>query len=216
MSPNLLESMTLAAVEAYCYGKRTKRKWNPVETLGYVWGFKKEEDERTIFYLDRTSLSISSSRERYGVLPNEEAARLKNQVVMRWSPHLTMLGDFHSHPYQTLSQVQKTTGFEFTAEDFKSLLTDDMMWDFSGNTPVMLAITVCRLGRVRENIGGHLRGNVYRYAVGEFQFWINVAVGYVGEDGKRHHTGNSHSRVELDIDAWHYNAARDRVQHPEG
>jgi hypothetical protein len=214
ISPQLLESMTLAAVEAYCYGKRHKGKWNPVETLGYVWGFKKQEEERTVFYLDRTSLSISSSRDSGSVLPNQEAAILKNEVVMRWSPHLTMLGDFHSHAYRTLTQVQKIVGFEFSKDDFESFLGDDMMWKLSGNTPVMLAITVCRLGRVGESIGDRLRNNIYRYAVGEFQFWINVAVGYVDENGFRHHTGNSHSHADLDIDYWHYNAARDRVQQP--
>ncbi len=214
MSAQLLEAMTLAAVEAYCYGKRQKRKWQPVETLGYIWGYKKLEGDHTIFYLDRTSLSISSSRGIDSVLPNNEAALLKNEVVLRWSPHLTMLGDFHSHAYRTLTQVQKIVGFEFSGDDFASFRGDDLIWEQSDNSPVMLAITVCRLGRVRENFGGHLRNNIYRYAVGEFQFWINVAVGYLDENGKRQHTGNSHSKADLDIDYWHYNAARDRVQLP--
>jgi hypothetical protein len=75
----------------------------------------------------------------------------------------------------------------------------------------MLAITICRLGRVRENFGERIRSNVHRYKVGQFQFWINVAVGYVDAEGKRCHTGNSHSKAVLDLDQWLYNPASDRV-----
>jgi hypothetical protein len=130
---------------------------------------------------------------------------------MRWSPHLTLLGDFHSHPYRTLSEVNSVNGFEFSDRDFHAFLDDDLLWKQSNNNPVMLAITICRLGRVRENFGERIRSNVHRYKVGQFQFWINVAVGYLDQDGKRCHTGNSHSKAALDLDQWFYNPASDRV-----
>ncbi len=211
ISSQCLEAVTLAAIEAYCYGDKPGRKWRPVETLGYIWGFKKRDLNEVVFFLDRMSTSISSTRGRDSVDPNPEAAILKNEVVLRWSPHLALLGDFHSHPYRTLKDVTKINGFEFSDRDFAALLDDDLTWKESGNNPVMLAITICRLDRVRENFGERIRSNVHRYKVGQFQFWINVAVGYLDAQGKRCHTGNSHSKAALDLDQWIYNPASDRM-----
>jgi len=211
VSSQFLEAVTLAAIEAYCYGDKPGRRWRPVETLGYIWGFKKRDEQEIVLFLDRMSISISSQRGRDSVDPNPEAAILKNEVMMRWSPHMMLLGDFHSHPYRTLSDVTAINGFEFSDRDFDAFLADDLIWRESGNNPVMLAITICRLGRVRENFGERVRSNVHRYKVGQFQFWINVSVGYLDAQGRRHHTGNSHSKAVLDLDQWLYNPASDRV-----
>jgi hypothetical protein len=211
VSSQFLEAVTLAAIEAYCYGDKPGRRWRPVETLGYIWGFKKRDESETVLFLDRMSISISSTRGRDSVDPNPEAAVLKNEVVMRWSPHLALLGDFHSHPYRTLSDVNAINGFEFSDRDFAAFLSDDLTWRESADNPVMLAITICRLGRVRENFGERIRSNVHRFKVGQFQFWINVAVGYLDAEGKRCHTGNSHSKAVLDLDQWLYNPASARV-----
>ena len=211
ISSQFLEAVTLAAIEAYCYGDKPGRRWRPVETLGYIWGFKKHDGNEVVFFLDRMSISISSTRGRDSVDPNPEAAILKNEVVLRWSPHLALLGDFHSHPYRTLKDVTAINGFEFSDRDFAAFLDDDLTWRESGNNPVMLAITICRLDRVRENFGERIRSNVHRFKVGQFQFWINVAVGYVDTQGNRCHTGNSHSKAALDLDQWIYNPASDRM-----
>jgi hypothetical protein len=211
VSSQFLEAVTLAAIEAYCYGDKPGRRWRPVETLGYIWGFKKTIGSETVLFLDRMSISISSTRGRDSVDPNPEAAVLKNEVVLRWSPHVALLGDFHSHPYRTLKDVNAINGFEFSARDFAAFVDDDFIWEQSGNNPVMVAITICRLGRVRENFGERIRSNVHRYKIGQFQFWINVAVGYLDEAGNRCHTGNSHSKAILDLDQWLYNPASDRV-----
>jgi hypothetical protein len=211
ISAHLLEAMTLAAIEAYCYGEKPGRKWRPVETLGYTWGFRKAETDETFLFLDRMSLSISSLRARKSVEPNPEAQKLKNEVVTRWSPHLTMLGDWHTHPYRNLTELKDQNGFDFSPEDFGHFLSDDLIWEQSGSNPVMLVIAICRMDRVRENAGRRPRSNVCHYAVGQFGFWINVVVGFVDAAGRRHHTGNRNSKATLDIDLWPYNAARDRV-----
>jgi hypothetical protein len=167
VSQQLLEAMTLAAIEAYCYGSVTGRKWRPVETLGYIWGFRRQVQDKTVFFLDRMSLSISSIRASTSVEPNPK--------------------------------------------DFQSFLGDDFIWNQSENCPVMLAITICRLNRVRERFGGQVRSNICSYAVGQFRFWLAVSVGFLDELGNRQCTGNKHSKAELELEYWLYNAASDRV-----
>ncbi len=75
----------------------------------------------------------------------------------------------------------------------------------------MLAMTVCRMKRVREHYGEQVRDNVCSYAVGEFRFWLNASVGYLDDKGKRAHTGNKHSKVFLDLNSRFFNLAGDRV-----
>ena len=216
ISPTLLETMTLAAIEAYCYGNRRKQKNTAVETLGYVWGYRKKEGGVTIFYLDRTSVSISAEREYHSVTPNLDAAMLKNEVMMRWSPHLTMLGDFHSHPYSNLTEVAAEAGYNFSPEDMRELKLNDFIWEQSGDNPVILVIAVCRLGRVRDSVQDNFRNNIARFAIGDFQFWLNAAVGYVDGEDKRCVTGNTNSDVHLSVEGWYYNEAGGRVRSANG
>ena len=212
VSPTLLETMTLAAIEAYCYGNLRKQKNSAVETLGYVWGYRKRENGTSIFYLDRTSVSISAERQYHSVTPNLDAAKLKNEVMMRWSPHLTLMGDFHSHPYRNLTEVNSESGFNFSPEDLKELKTNDFVWEQSGDNPVILVITVCRLGRVRDSVQDNFRNNTARFAVGDFQFWLNAAVGYLDGEEKRCVTGNTNSDVHLSVEGWYFNEAGGRVR----
>jgi hypothetical protein len=212
VSPELLETVTLAAIEAYCYGKVRGKRGFAVETLGYLWGYRKQENSTATFYLDRTSVSISAERQYHSVTPNQNAARLKNEVMMRWSPHLTMLGDFHSHPYRNLKEVFTEAGYNFSPADFNELKVNDFIWEQSGNNPVILVVAVCKLGRVRDSVQDNFRNNTARFAVGDFQFWLNAAVGYVGPDGKRRITGNTSPDVQVLLDGWYYNKAGGRVK----
>ncbi|MGA6115475.1 hypothetical protein [Agrobacterium radiobacter] len=62
LSEQLVESMTLAALEAYVLGDQSSRRnREKVETLGYIWGVKKVENGSTTLFLDRMSVA---SRQR--------------------------------------------------------------------------------------------------------------------------------------------------------
>ena len=112
VSPQLLESMTLAAIESYCYGDGAIESGENTsahvskEILGHIWGYRKIERDRTIFFLDRMSLNISATRGPDSVFDlNNRAAGLKNEVVKFLSPELSLLGDFHTHPHPNTSEA---------------------------------------------------------------------------------------------------------------
>ncbi len=209
ISDNLIETMTLAAIEAYVLGDgRGKRQ---IETLGYIWGTKVKRDGDLFLYLSRGSVSLSAQRTRNSVQPEQDAVLLKNAVISRWAPEASLLGDFHTHPYQDRVEVASFTGFEFSDSDFKGFLEDDYIWSESDNNPVMLAVTICKLARVVESVGGNwVRSNVWQFDVGEYRLWVNVAVGYLEADGTRCHSGNTYSKVLLDLTRF-YNCAGDRL-----
>lgn len=224
LAPHLLEAMTLAAVEAYCYsragrrsGDRKVRKHTFHETMGYIWGVKRYDKSRGawIISIERMSVSISAKRYPRAVEPNSDAARLMNEVVALSSPQLSMLGDFHSQPYNTREEVLGCNGFEFSKSDFDSFLADNYVWQQAENHPLMIAVTVCRLERVRASSLEYVRNNIVRFSVGQFQIWINAAVGWRirGADGKmqREVSGNSRSPVNLDIDNFMINETGNRL-----
>ncbi|KQY95027.1 MULTISPECIES: hypothetical protein [unclassified Brevundimonas] len=211
VSDRFLETATLAAVEAYSHGDgRKKRK--EIETLGLVWGHCRTRAEETVIFLDRLAVSLSAEREAGSVMPNAGAISLMAEVMERLAPDQLLLGDFHSHPYRDLAEVQMIKGYEFSDGDFDAFLADDAIWDRTNNAPVMVVATVCRLGRVHESGGDHIRNNVWWFDVGQFRFWLNVCVGFLDEAGKRRHTGNKRSCVWLDLNSRFFNDSGDRVE----
>ena len=71
LGTSLLESMTLATVEAFSFrGPRSGSKTG-VETYGYVWGNKKTHPNGDIvFFLDKLSISLTAKRAALSVEPN--------------------------------------------------------------------------------------------------------------------------------------------------
>jgi len=213
LSEQLVESMTLAALEAYVLGDQssTKNK-EKVETLGYIWGVKKVETECVTIFLDRMSVSISAKRSRNAVRPHQHAAELKNNLLERWAPHLMLLGDFHTHPYDDLTEVKAISGWDFSDEDVDFLQHDDFLWRMSGDTPVNLVMTVTKMGKVREREQAHcLRENLWEFDVGEFRFWLNVNVGYVDDFYQRQQTFRDGDGAFLDLNTRFYNMKGDRI-----
>jgi hypothetical protein len=220
ISDAALRTTTLATLEAYVLGdgrpQRTNSARTKLETLGYLWGFSRKDSEGVKhFHVELMSLSISAERSPDSVTPNEQAVRLKSELMSRWAPHLTLIGDFHSHPYEDLADVRSNRGYDFSPSDEQTFLADDFLWEQADNEPVMMAMTVCRLSRVREKeASGQLRANVSTFDVGEFRFWLNAAVGFLSEGNARSWSGNRNSNLQLRLDARFYNYSRDRLVGP--
>ena len=199
LATSLLESMTLATVEAFSFrGPRSSSKTG-VETYGYVWGSKKPfPGGDIVFFLDKLSVSLSAKRAALSVEPNRRAGKIKDELFKLLAPHQTLLADFHSHPYATTKAVMQNENFEFSKMDFDDFLDDDFLWESADNTPIMLVQTVCRRERSTAGDMGWKRQNVFHFDVGEYRFWVNATVRYLDGRGKRRHTGNVTRLVQID------------------
>jgi hypothetical protein len=213
ISDHFLETAVLAGVEAYHLGDGRRRRGaqSGLETIGNVWGVSLPLPEGgRLLHLERFTLTQAAQRTNGSVLPDPRARVLAIDVMKRWSPHLRMLGDLHTHPYSTLAEVREVGGFEFSPQDFAVFDNDDDRWETADGFPVMLALTVCRLQRVREGGLDWPRPNLWQFDVGQFRLWLNVCVGWQ-EGGERCNTGNSHSSAHL-VPPMHYNNSQMRVQ----
>jgi hypothetical protein len=199
LSPSLVESMTLATMEAYCFRGSKAHRRSGVETYGYVWGTKNNpHNNLTIYHLNKLSISITAERSYMAVYPNPTIGPMKRQVLQRMAPHLVLLADFHSHPWTTQKSMKGNVGFNFSSQDFISFLEEDLFWKASNNNPVMLVQTVVRLARKGRRGSGWQRQNVYYFDIEDHRFWINAVVGFLDEHGNRCHTGNRTRSVVIE------------------
>lgn len=212
-----LQAMVMAGLESYVIGNGGRPARNdriPVENFGHLWGYhyQNRKGEQT-YRVETFDVSISAIRKHDSVEPNGKAALLKSDFMQKWAPHLSLIGDFHTHPYASVQQVKSVSGYDYSQADCSALLHDDLLWEQSGDRPLMLVMTICELQRVHLTTGRWERDNIYTFDVGQYRLWLNAAVGYL-ENGKRCITANKKSRVLLDIGG-RYNDAERRLQHSE-
>jgi hypothetical protein len=210
ISDSALESMCHSALETYLYGDGHETK-SQVEVNGYLWGWRRVSDDEQMIFVDRVSPSFSSKKHQDWVRPNRKAVELQKEFMDRWAPEMSLLGDFHSHPYDDLNTVNTNRGYHFSKGDFNYLQNDEFIWQNTEYKPLIVVITICKLGRVHDTGSRMISSNVWCWDVGEFRFWLNAAVGYI-KDGQRTITRNTHSNVDLDLNTRFFNFAGDRLQ----
>ena len=188
ISDHVLEEMVLAASESFILGSAvTDRR---AEVHGYLWGSRRtsggEPDAIEYIHIDKFSVSSSAYGDEDIVSFDEKVARIKNSILDLWAPHYYFLGDFHTHPYATLKDVNKDEGWKFSEHDIKSFIKDDNSWGLSGsNSPIMMVMAVTEIGRVRDTVLDIEERNRLMFSVGNLRFWLSIGIGKKSERGKR-------------------------------
>ena len=209
ISDACLEGMCHAALETYLYGDGHETR-KGLEVNGYLWGYRRTFADRTLIFVDRLSPSFSSQKHQNWVKPNQKAIEMQTEFMDRWAPEAMLLGDFHSHPYPDLRTVNAVKGYHFSEGDFEYLKSDEFNWSMTESLPLIIVMTVCKLERVHDTVGKWIGMNIWHWDVGHFRFWLNAAVGYL-QNGERLNTGNTHSKLNLDLNTRFFNLAGDRL-----
>ena len=112
ISDAALESMVLAACEAFEFGNNNGNK--PVETYAHMWGYRRPDpDGKTERILvDRFNACVSAKGSPDSVELSVDVVDLQDSIVRYWSPHMSLLGDFHTHPFKSLDKLRKRRGWE--------------------------------------------------------------------------------------------------------
>ncbi len=120
LSENALISLILSSLEAYAIEKRGYRGKDKkhLETYGSIYGQHIElEDGRTLFRVEMAQTDNTAKQTCSSVQYSEEAISLKRSALTSFWPHLDYLGDFHSHPYETLREVRQIKGYYMSEGD---------------------------------------------------------------------------------------------------
>lgn len=116
--PQLLTS----AIEAYEMGHQAHEKGKAkvgVETYGLLWGYVLPERHELPARVVATMATVETSALRHEdwVKPNLESLKMKRDFFQKYWPHLELVGTFHSHPYDNLSEVNDLKGWRASDED---------------------------------------------------------------------------------------------------
>ncbi len=213
ISDAALNQIVVSGVEAYCL-RGVKSSRTGVEILGYLWGTQRRSGEATLIHIDLATTSVVAKGTNTAVRAHKDSAVLMADVLDRWAPHLNLVGDFHTHPFCDLDEVNGVGGFQFSDEDRAAFLEDDDIWGAaleSGQHPIMLVLTICRMKRVRDTYGAMVRNQISQFDLGHLRFWLNGAVGYIDRK-KRRLTEEKRSPVYLDLNSRFFNMAGDRLK----
>ena len=207
ISEQALQGMVLAACEAYAFGKNNKRK--PVEMYAHLWGHRRRQGSKTEHvHVDRIGVCVSAKAKKDRVKIFTDVIALQDDIVKRWSPHLSLLGDFHTHPYKSLKKLRRVRGSEFSRTDIRSFLRDDDLWDRADSPPIALVMAITKLKRVHEGRARHPAAHRSRFDIGQYRFSISAGAGRLNRKNKRKF---GHEGVTLLLGQYFHNRASSRV-----
>lgn len=176
--PQLLTS----AIEAYEVEHRAHERGRAnrrLETFGLLWGYAlPARDNGTPARLVAVTATVETSALRHTdwVRPAPESIRSKRDFFAEYWPQLELIGTFHSHPYDSLDEVNEVRGWR--ASD-----GDERYWPYLHHLvcPEMgqmahLTITITGLARRGSALPDRLPGNEYSagYVISADtrKFWI--------------------------------------------
>lgn len=115
-----MPQLITSALEAYEFGRKTSRKHETqLETFGLLWGYILPERGSRPPRIIATTATVETSAfaTNHSVTPNWDSLRMKMEFVMRYWPHLEVVGTFHSHPYKTRKEVEACHGWQASNGD---------------------------------------------------------------------------------------------------
>lgn len=206
--------MIMSGLTAYEAKRRTGATY--VETGGELWGHSRRlSSGDRLHFVELASVSVFAKRKPDSIEDHQEEFRVKRALMGRMRPELSLIGDFHSHPYKNLSEVKANTGWGHSPEDKAYWHGADEHWSSSGGRPLFLVLAMCPLGRVRGSAQRNFYNNIVTFDVANFRFWLTAIVGRERE-GKRSLTSTTNSSVVLEpLPLCLTTAAGERLEHSD-
>jgi hypothetical protein len=164
LSPEAFRVIIASTLEAYAapHGRNHDVvKHTPLETVGAIWGYKTERDGNEYFHITAADVDTSAHRANGHVTSKPSAIKIKRGFYQEYSPELSYLGDFHSHPWSqgemnvaTAQNVERQRLYRFSGDPAKN--TDDfksVSWLKSQKFPYKVGVvaTMYRMTNVVEN-----------------------------------------------------------------
>ena len=123
----------------------------------HLWGYCRQGRETEYVHVDRIGVCVSAKAKKDQVKLSKDVITLQDDIVKRWSPHVSLLEDFHTHPWESRKELRRFRGWNFSDTDKDSFLADDELWKHAGDNPITLVMAVTKLQRVRKSQTKQLR-----------------------------------------------------------
>jgi hypothetical protein len=200
VTPAALQELLFAVAEGYRVpkGNRPRKRGRPKARYTEVYGLclgtiTKKTTARAgwknfdVYYtVERCIPQLRADMTAGYVVWNRESMKVQVELAAKILPHMRVLGDFHSHPYNSIKRLRKVKGWTYSDEDedvnktFKSELGD------MGETPVLgLVIALAKKGKAKTLAGLRAFGrNTVQFTLGQHDYvlaaWVNPVDSHYG------------------------------------
>lgn len=202
LSENALCGLLMSAIESYTEKNLNMEKpRNLLETYGSLYGHETMvNDGHRIFQVELASVSSTCQQANDRVLFNVNHIHLKNELSQAFFPHLSFLGDFHTHPYTHFQVVENNQGYYFSDTDRKELTrSSEEMKALKYRIGMVLAISYSRRALQTKAEFADRENNSIRMDFDHFRIWITGYVIEEAENGLLYYNEDNSEKVLLHI-----------------
>ncbi len=199
ISENALIQLCLSGLEAYCvpHGRNLK-KANELETYGLLLGHEVHLPRNDVLYsVDMVTVDTSTVRNTGSCYPKEESISLKRDILTSFWPQYECLGDFHTHPYKDIHEVESIEGYDFSEEDYLHIEGNSDYW-IEHKYRVGIAVTICELKRRGTKPAEAIRNSAIVFTLNRYRIWISAYVAKKDDKGNLRISAHDDERVFLD------------------
>ncbi|MNM36690.1 hypothetical protein D3C81_474070 [compost metagenome] len=163
---HVLPQLLTSAIEAYEVSHKASlrsRENKKLETFGLLWGYalpvRTGQPARLVAVV--ATVETSAVRHNEWVQPDYDSIHMKRDFFAEYWPQLELIGTFHSHPYEDLSEVNDVKGWRASDGDrafwpqFHERVCPDM------DELAHLVIAIAGLGRKGTAMPDRLAGTEY-------------------------------------------------------
>ena len=187
ISDSALPTIICAAMEAYVVDHGGLIKCFPkdrIETYGLLWGYVRYVDSThgcPVVFVDSATVDTSAKRSRTSVLPKSEALELKIDLFNTFWPQLSLVGDFHSHPFDNQTEVRDARGWQFSDDDNAAI--SQMTFENQMDLAVQLVVTVSEMRKSGWMKPRYVEGfSAINFVIDNYKLWIKAGVAIPRKD----------------------------------
>lgn len=169
--------LLMIGMEAYKlrpWGKGTRDEYT--ETGGVLWGYARNDVNYDHVRIEHISVDLHAERSKNEITLNKKSNMNKKRIVQARWPHLCLIGDFHTHPYEKYSEAKHDRGWEYSEGDRKSW-EEPLCHNVWSDLRASLVLTIAKLERVHDEnrIDPDVKSdNVLYWQMGNYRFWLSA------------------------------------------
>jgi len=178
LEPRALEDMLLASAEGYMVSPGKGRRYT--EVFGLCFGSVRrktvEKVAKAVYVnVSRVATQIRAKATASSVLPNAGSLASQLHIGNQFFPHLELVGDYHTHPYPSLTELNASRGWEYSDQDESALPAHikDVRGHNHADPLFSLVVAVARGGKASTS-SRRKAPNVVHISVGDLFFVIGA------------------------------------------
>jgi len=113
---HVIPQIFTSAIEAYEFLHKNPRGTgaDKLETFGLLWGYsiQAKGNQPAKIIVTMSTIETSATRHNEWVAPDFASLLMKKEFLESYWPNIEMVGSFHSHPYNTLQEVNQNIGWQ--------------------------------------------------------------------------------------------------------